>query len=38
MSEKKDRNILSEDSRFNDALSWFAALSVTIASWVSLAA
>ena len=37
MGDKKESKALSQDVEFHAALGWFAALSVTIAAWASLA-
>lgn len=37
MSDKTTSNAHSEDVEFSTALGWLAALSVSIASWASLA-
>ena len=37
MSDKTDSNTVSKDAEFNAALGWLTALSVSIASWASLA-
>lgn len=37
MNEKTTRDAVSEEVEFSVALGWFAALSVSIASWASLA-